>query len=96
MALIRTGGSVGLTETGTYTSAKTITLNGTFKHIDIQLNCDGAVTVDNDAVSLSALGQAHSIFGLFNGSVDGTFTNPTITLGMVSNVTTMGYVISAY
>lgn len=96
MALIRTGGSSGVIEVGTYTSAETITLNGTFRHIDIQLNCNGAVTVDSNSVSLSALGQAHSVFGLFNGSVDGTFTNPTITLGVVANVTTMGYVISAY
>lgn len=96
MALIRTGGSSGMVEAGTYTSTKTITLNGTFRHINIQLNANGAVTVDGDTVSLSALGQAHTVFGLFNGSVDGTFTNPTITLGMVANVTNMGYVISAY
>ena len=98
MALIRTSGgsSSGVTDSGTYTAAKTLTLNGSFKHIDIQLNCAGAVTVDGNTVSLSTLGQAHTVFGLFNGSVDGTFTNPVITMGVVSNVTSMGYVINAY
>ncbi len=98
MALIRTSkrGPSGAIEHGTYTAAKTMTLNGSFSHIEIQLNCNGAVTVDGTTVNLSTLGQAHSIFGLFNGSIDGTFNNPTITLGTVSNVDTMGYVISAY
>lgn len=98
MALIRSAkrGASGAIEHGTYTSAKTMTLNGSFTHIEIQLNCNGAVTVDGTSVSLSALGQAHTVFGLFNGSIDGTFNNPTITLGKVSNVDTMGYVISAY